>query len=98
VLTRGSLSRALGLPAAQMAAVCAAADFAPWGKALGPADRPAIPPADIVSIIGRLDGVTPFLDGEIVRENWDIPLANRFTYGHGHMGLPFRVVMEPDSN
>jgi hypothetical protein len=97
-VTQGSLSRGLGLPAAQKAAGWTAADFAPWGEALGPADKPAITPEAIVSITGRRDGVTPFRDGEIVRENWGIPPANRFTYGHGHMGLPFRVIMEPDAN
>ena len=97
-VTQGSLSRGLGLPAAQKAAGRTAADFAPWGAALGPADKPAIAPEAIVSITGRRDGVTPFRDGEIIRDNWGIPLANRFTYGHGHMGLPFRVIMEPDAN
>ena len=39
-----------------------------------------------------------FVMERVVRENWGIPPANRFTYGHGHMGLPFRVIMEPDAN
>lgn len=97
-VTQGSLSRGLGLPAAQKAAGWTNFDFAPWGEALGPADKPAIPPDAIVSIIGRRDGVTPFKDGEVVREKWSIPLANRFTYGHGHMGLPLRAIMEPTAN
>jgi hypothetical protein len=97
-VTQGSLSKGLGLPVAQKAAGWTAADFAHWGEALGPAEAPAVPPSRIVSITGRRDGVTPFKDGESVRNMWGIPPANRFTFGHGHMGLPFRSVLDPVAN
>lgn len=93
-ITQGSLSSALGLPKALQAAGWTAAHLEPWAGALEPGVVLATPSERIISLTGKLDGVTPFAGGEAVREMWAIPNANRFTYRHGHMGLPLRAMLD----
>lgn len=93
-ITRGGLSRALGLPMALKGAGWTEADLKPWANALEPGVKLAISPDRIVSVTGTNDRVTPFSGGEAVRQMWSIPPRNRFTYSHGHMGLPLRALLD----
>ena len=92
-VVNGRLAKALGIREALASAGWAEQDLLPWREALAPPAEPAVSPDRIVSVIGRLDRVTPYVDGRALAQSWRLPQKNRFRLPHGHMGLPTRVRM-----
>jgi pimeloyl-ACP methyl ester carboxylesterase len=67
-----------------------------WLHRVDPKGDPCMAPERIVSVLGRHDGVTPYLSGLKVQEKWGLPADNRFSWPCGHFGVPLRVVRHRD--
>lgn len=94
-VVRGRLAGVLGIENALLDAGWTEDEMLKWGAALAPGDAPVTPPERIVSMIGRLDKVTPYRDGMALTRMWGLPAANRFRLPHGHLGLPTRLALDP---
>jgi hypothetical protein len=103
VTFEGSLTRALGVPAAIRAAGWTLRELDHWRPLLEPSEPPAVPPDRIVVVIGTSDDVTLAAGGDALVDAWDVPESNVFRSPAGHfstsLGLardagPFRRLLE----
>ncbi|MBK8176552.1 MAG: alpha/beta hydrolase family protein [Rhodospirillales bacterium] len=89
VTFEGSLTRALGVPAAIRAAGWTSSDIAHWRPLLDPTSSPAVPPERIVVLIGMTDDVTLAAGGETLVRSWALPEENVFRASAGHFSTSF---------
>lgn len=92
VAFEGSLTRALGLPAAMAAAGWTPPQIDRMRALLNPPDRPAIDPSRIVSLLAQADQVMPVNDGIELGRRWRIPEANVFVVRQSHVSLPLALL------
>lgn len=92
--TRSVLARAWGTGEAMRAKGWGPDDFARWFGALDPQGAPAMPPENIVSVLGSLDRVTPFDSGLALIDAWGVPQANRFIWRRGHFTVPMTLARD----
>ncbi len=92
VAFEGSLTRALGLPAAMAAAGWTPPQIHRMRNLLNPPDRPAIDPGRIVSLLAQADRVMPVGDGIELGRRWKIPEPNVFVVRQSHVSLPLALL------
>jgi pimeloyl-ACP methyl ester carboxylesterase len=61
---------------------------------LDPADRVAVPPARVVSVLGSRDTVTPFSSALTLIDSWGVPTENRFIWQRGHFSMPMTLIRD----
>ena len=59
---------------------------------LDPVGEPAIPPENIVTVLGSRDDVTPFASARLLIEEWRVPAENRFIWQRGHFSVPVAML------
>jgi len=84
VTFEGSLTRALGVPAAIRAGGWSIEDLDRWRPLLEPVEAPAVPPERTLVVIGRTDDVTLTAGGEALVQAWGLPEENVFRARAGH--------------
>jgi pimeloyl-ACP methyl ester carboxylesterase len=84
VTFEGSLTRALGVPDAVVAAGWTGSEIERWRPLMEPADTPALDPDRIVVVLGETDDVTLAAGGENLVDIWRVPEINVFRYPAGH--------------
>jgi hypothetical protein len=103
VTFEGSLTRALGVPAAIRAGGWTIAGIDRWRPLLDPLAEPVVDPSRIVVVIRRSDDVTLTAGGEALVEAWQLPEENVFRAPAGHFstslglardGAPFRRLLQ----
>ena len=62
---------------------------------LNPGPYTPVPGANIVSVLGSRDRVTPFASGKELLDRWAVPDANRFIWWRGHFSIPTTLVHQP---
>ncbi len=92
VAFEGSLTRALGLPAAMSGAGWTPTQIDRMRSLLNPPDRPAIPPERIVSLLAQADQVMPVGEGIALGRRWGIPEANVTVVKQSHVSLPLALL------
>ena len=80
----GALTTGLGLGDALACAGWRQADLHAWLPLLDPAERSAIDPGRIVSVVGTADRIVPARDGTALCARWGVPDANRFMTNQCH--------------
>ena len=94
IVLTGALAHALDAPDALAAAGWTAADLRVWAPLTDPCGEPGLPPAQIVSVIGRADNVTPFAGGREFVTRWRLPPENVFMKDQGHFSLPIGLLRD----
>lgn len=61
---------------------------------LDPAERTAVPPERIVSVLGKRDVILPYAGGIDLVERWGVPDENRFAFDRGHFSVPMSLVRD----
>lgn len=90
----GALAITLGLDRALARAGWSREALARLSQLIDPAAQPAIPPPNIVSVLGETDRWVPYDDGLAVAERWHLPAANIFRYPLGHLGMPVQLTRD----
>jgi hypothetical protein len=80
----GALTTGLGLGDALARAGWRQEDLHAWLPLLDPAERSAVDPARVVSVVGTADRIVPAHDGAALCEHWGVPDANRFVTNQCH--------------
>lgn len=63
---------------------------------LDPASQPSVPPAQIITVLGKRDRVTPFRSGIDLIDRWGVPEENRFIWDRGHFSMPLTMIRNPE--
>jgi pimeloyl-ACP methyl ester carboxylesterase len=92
---RGSLARAIGLPARIRAAGWSETEIERWLPLLEPRGAPVMPGANIVMLLGRCDDLTPFDGGAELARRWGVPEANLFQRRQGHFSVSLGLGHDP---
>ncbi|NIA68800.1 hypothetical protein HBA54_09370 [Pelagibius litoralis] len=95
VAMAGSLSRAVGYPAALAQAGWSPEDLARYAPLLEPRGAPAMPPERIVMTLGEADTVTPFDGGLALARRWGVPPENLFIRRQGHFSVSLDLNRQP---
>lgn len=82
------LARALGLTEALAAAGWDAGKLGRYAPLSDPSLMGPLPPRDVIMVLGRADGVTPFGGGMSLADFWHLPASNVFCYDRGHFSIP----------
>jgi hypothetical protein len=90
----GALAVTLGLDRALARTGWSREALARLSHLIDPAARPAIAPANIVSVLGETDRWVPYDDGLAVAQQWRLPEANVFRYPLGHLGMPVQLTRD----
>lgn len=61
---------------------------------LNPVGEPVIPPARIVTVLGRRDDVTPFESARTLIGDWRLPRENAFIWRRGHFSVPLTMLRD----
>ncbi len=88
----GALTRRLGVGRALAARDWTPERLAPWQRFTDPAEPPAVDPAAIVMVLGRVDDVTPYAGGAALAERWQVPARNRFVRWQGHFTVELGLI------
>lgn len=83
----GSLSRALGLWPAMVAAGWTHTALEHWRPLLEPAAAAGLPPERIFMLLGAADDLTPFAGGLDLARRWAVPPENLFRRRQGHFSV-----------
>ncbi len=92
---RGSLARAVGMPARLAIAGWSRERLEPLLPMLEPREPPAVAPQRIVMLLGRRDDVTPYEGGLELARRWGLPDANLFTRRQGHFSVYLGLGRDP---
>ncbi len=65
-----------------------------WLGLLEPGPILAVPPQNIVSVLGRRDVILPYRGGQSLAERWCVPTANSFVFDKGHFSVPMTLVRD----
>ncbi len=96
VSLRGGLARGLGLDRALAEAGRTETALARWRSLLEPGDRPALPPEDILMVLGDADVVTPYDSGAALARRWQLPPGNVHIRPRGHFSQALAMFGEAD--
>lgn len=91
----GALAVSLGLDRALARAGWSRESLARLAPLVDPTERPSVPPARIVSVLGVTDRWLPHDDGMAVARGWRLPEENVFRYTLGHLGMPVQLMRDP---
>ena len=92
---RGSMARLWGVEDAIARHGWTREEALRWLPLLDPGDGPpAVDPANIVTVLGSRDSVTPFATGRALIDGWRVPAANRFIWRNGHFSVPLRMMRD----
>lgn len=61
---------------------------------LDPVGPPVLDPANIVTVLGSRDDVTPFESGLALIDRWQVPEPNRFIWNRGHFTVPLTMMRD----
>jgi hypothetical protein len=95
VVFGGELAAGLGIDRAMRAAGWSREALTRLSGAIDPAREPALAPSRIVSVLGETDRWVPYEDGVALARRWNLPEANVFRYGVGHLGMPVQLMRDP---
>ena len=87
VAMEGELTRMWGSREAFEAKGWRADRVAHYLRLLDPGPELAVCPENIVTVLGRRDGVTPFASGAGLVDKWGVPEENRFIWDRGHFSV-----------
>ena len=90
----GALAVSLGLDRALARAGWSRESLARLAPLVDPTERPAVPPARIVSVLGLTDRWLPHDDGMALARAWQLPDENVFRYSLGHLGMPVQLMRD----
>jgi hypothetical protein len=93
---RSGLSRGLGLDRALAAAGWTDEALTRWRPLLEPGRQPALPPDDIVMVLGDADVVTPYDGGMALARRWNVPVTNVHVRPRGHFSQAVAMFGEQD--
>ncbi len=96
IASHGSLSRALGLPAAVLAQGWDDVELGRWLPLLQPDREAPLDPERIIMVLGRVDDLTPFDGGRALAETWAVPADNLFLRDQGHFSVSLGLFPEPE--
>ncbi|MFZ5780284.1 MAG: hypothetical protein ACOY4R_08830 [Pseudomonadota bacterium] len=91
----GALTLSLGLDQALVKAGWSREALSRLSRLVDPAAAPALPPGQIVSVLGETDRWLPFNEGLAVAQTWRLPPENVFRYPLGHLGMPVQLMRDP---
>ena len=91
----GELASLLGIDRALDDAGWTREALASISRAIDPAERPALPPQRIVSVLGETDRWVPYDHGLALARQWQLPEDNVFRYPLGHLGMPVQLTRDP---
>ncbi len=91
-LFHGGLAKAWGIKEATIAAGWAPGEAEKYVALLAAPGPTAVPPENILSVLGTLDKVTPYAGGEALLDRWNVPLENRFRWRRGHYSVPITMM------
>ena len=92
---RGSLPRAVGLPARLKAAGWDHAALMRWAPLQTPSGAPALPATQIVIVLGQADDLLPFSGGHDLARCWNVPVGNLFIRPQGHFSVSLGLGRAP---
>lgn len=90
----GSLARALGVPQRLAERGWTREALEPWLGLIEPGDS-AVPPERIVMLLGRTDSVTPYDEGSLLAQRWQVPRQNIFRPWQGHFSVSVGLAAFP---
>ena len=90
----GSFARVWGTAEASIALGWSPVLRSKWLSIIDPADAPVVPPARIVTVLGKKDRVTPYQSGRKLIDELGIPEANVFCWPLGHFSIPLNMVRD----
>ena len=91
----GELASLLGIDRALHEAGWTREALAAISHAIDPAERPALAPQRIVSVLGETDRWVPYDHGLALAQQWQLPEENVFRYRLGHLGMPVQLTRDP---
>ena len=91
---RGRLAQVWGLGEATRSKGWTADTLHRFLPLLDPVGDPVVDPANIVTVLGRLDDVTPFASGLALVDRWRVPPENRFIWNRGHFTVPLTMMRD----
>ena len=91
----GALASLLGVARALHEAGWTRDALAAISAAIDPAERPALAPQRIVSVLGETDRWVPYDHGLALARQWQLPEENVFRYRLGHLGMPVQLTRDP---
>lgn len=91
----GELATLLGIDRALTEAGWTREALAAISRAIDPAERPALAPQRIVSVLGETDRWVPYDHGLALARQWQLPEENVFRYRLGHLGMPVQLTRDP---
>lgn len=91
----GALASLLGIDRALHEAGWTREALASISQAIDPAERPALAPERIVSVLGETDRWVPYDHGLALARQWQLPEENVFRYRLGHLGMPVQLTRDP---
>lgn len=91
----GALASLLGIDRALSGAGWTREMLASISQAIDPADRSALAPERIVSVLGETDRWVPYDHGLALARQWKLPEENVFRYRLGHLGMPVQLARDP---
>ncbi len=92
--TKGALSDIWNLGESMRAAGWHSETEVEWLKRLDPPKSPCMEGAQIVSVYGRKDSVTPVKSAIEQMNSWNVPAQNRFLYNRGHFSTPLGLLFD----
>ncbi|MBB4265098.1 alpha/beta hydrolase family protein [Roseospira visakhapatnamensis] len=94
VVTRGDISRLLGLTDAVTRAGWTDADLRALRPVLDPGPEPGVDPDAILAFLGTEDQSTPYGQAKRMLDDWRVPVANRMVFEAGHIALYARIIRD----
>lgn len=91
----GELASLLGIDRALRDAGWTREALALISRAIDPAERPALAPERVVSVLGETDRWVPYDHGLALARQWKLPEENVFRYRLGHLGMPVQLTRDP---
>ena len=91
----GAMARTWSVARALAAQGWTAEGLARFMPLLDPAGVPAVPPENIVTVLGSRDDVTPFASARLLIGEWRVPPENRFIWRRGHFSVPLTMLRNP---
>jgi hypothetical protein len=91
----GELASLLGIDRALHEAGWTREALASISHAIDPAERSAVAPRRIVSVLGETDRWVPYAHGLALARQWQLPEENMFRYRLGHLGMPVQLTRDP---
>ena len=93
-MIRGRLAQVWGLRQATQSKGWSDETLHRYLPLLDPVGPPVLDPANIVTVLGSRDDVTPFASGLALIDRWQVPEQNRFIWNRGHFTVPLTMMRD----